>query len=213
MTYEGFIEKYAKNMNIVQLRHQKNTYKEIGHVLNISPTRARQRYYDFCYKLYKCYRIYLEHLQMEINTHDILEFYKSITIAIAYLEKTYKEPLDLFRHGEPPIMFGYHKKFPNYRKITDIQLLNFEKKILEAKRNKHKRDIDIARELKLTKEKVKDISDLYYHKKVLKTFDIIQPTVNFCFSDYVYKYSDSPEKRWKLILEEYADLIQDLIDE
>lgn len=213
MNYEEFIEKYAENRKIVMLKHQKNTYKAIAKLLNISSQRVRQRYFDFCYKLYRCYCFHLESIQIEIDRSDILTFYNSIQMAIAYLEKTYKESLNVFRQGEPPIMFGYYKTFPTYRRLTDKQLLNLEKRIVDAKINQNKIYGEIGRELKLTNEKVKHIFDFYYHKKIITAIELIEPTVDFCFSDYIYKYSHSPQLRWKRIVEEYTELVQNLIEE
>ena len=90
MNYEEFIEKYAENRKIVMLKHQKNTYKAIAKLLNISSQRVRQRYFDFCYKLYRCYCFHLESIQIEVDRSDILTFYNSIQMAIAYLEKHIK---------------------------------------------------------------------------------------------------------------------------
>ena len=211
MTYTEFIKNHKTHYEIVKLKQQGKTYKEIAYDTNLSAGRVIQKYYQFLYKLNKCYCCYLNSIKIEINLYDIMNFYENPALSAAYLEENYQAYLNTFRVGEP-VMFGYYKDFPDYRKLSDAQILTLEKQILEAKECQNKNFTVIGKELDLSKEKAKCIYDHYYRKKVLSAIDRIQPMVNFSYSGYVFHYSHTERKRWQLILSEYAELLQDLMD-
>lgn len=212
MRYNEFIKNNKKNIEIVMLRHQGKTFKEISNHFNLSASRIRERYQTFIYNLYLCYNHYLTSIEIEINIHNILHFYESVSISVAYLEKTFEEHLNSFRNGAPPIVFGYCKEFPSYRILTEQQICYLEKKIIEEKIQKNKKEADIAKELDLTKEKVSSIYNYYIHKKVIIAIERIQPSVDFSFKHFIYDYSNYPTTRWKLIVSKYGKFVQDLLD-
>lgn len=101
---------------------------------------------------------------------------------------------------------------PPFRHLTEEDILALEKKIVKA-RNEQKRTFSaIGKEYDLSKEKTISIYNMHYHKKVLTAFKRIQPTVNFSISNYVFNYSSNYYKRWELILNQYAEFVQDLLD-
>lgn len=211
MDYLELIKKFEVDYEIVRLKHEKNSYAEIANHLNINKKRIGQRYNKFVVKLFKSYFIYLRSIGIKINSSDIWEFFYSWEIATAYLEQTYEEPLRLYRYGAPPLMIGFCN-VPPYRQLTDKQIRNLEKKIVKARDTQKKTFTIIGNELNLTREKTKRLYELYYHCKVLRAIDKIEPTVDYSFTNFIFSYSYNSRNQWNYILENHTDMVQDLID-
>lgn len=213
MSYEKFVEDNGLNYQILEMKFkQGKSYKEIADALNKSIVTIGQRYRMFSWSLYRCYIRYLKSIGLEVNATDISNFYESSSHAVAYLEKTYSEALKLFRGDKPSVFLENVKTLPPYRKLTDRQLLNLEKKIVKARESQDRTFVDIGKELKITGEKARWLYDHYYHKKVIKALDRIEAHTESNFSYYIFDYSNYSHKRWELIIRDYSDLVQDLID-
>ncbi|MCI9274089.1 MAG: hypothetical protein HFE39_09090 [Clostridiales bacterium] len=213
MNYEKFVEDNSLNYQILEMKFkQGKSYKEIAGELNKSIITIGQRYRMFRWSLYTCYYRYLKSIGLEVDAKDIRNFYQSSSHAVAYLEKTYSEALTLFRGDETPVFLENVKNLPPYRKLTDRQVLNLEKKIVKAREGQGRTFADIGKELKITKEKTRRIYGHYYHKKVMKALDRIEAHTGNEGSYFIFDYSDSSRKRWELIVKDYPDLVQDLID-
>lgn len=213
MIEEKFIDENSLDYQIVVMRLKEDrSYREIASFFNMSMLSIKQHYRKFCWNLYKCYSQHLKDIGKDIDEIDIRNFYESYSHAIAYLEKTYEEPLSIFRGGHPPIFLEGIKNLPPYKKLTDRQLCNLEKKIVDAREYKGKTFADIGKELKLTTEKVRWMYDHYYHKKVLAAIKKINPDHYFKLSNYIFAYSNYSHKRWEMITQNYPELIQDPLD-
>lgn len=212
LTYDEFMEKYSLCYEILYLKHnQGKTYQEIANDLNRSKEQIGRKYRLFLFRLYKCYYLHLKSIGIVLDASDILGFYENTAYAAAYLEKTYNEPLNFFRHGKPPVLLGYVKNFPPYRELTNQKILNLEKKVLEAWERQNKTFADIGRDLKITSEKARSTYENHYFKKVRKAIELISPD-DLCFMEHIFNYSNYSHKRWELIVREYADFVQDLIE-
>lgn len=210
MTYEKFVEDNSLNYQILEMRLcQGKSFSEIANIFNRNISTVRQRYQTFSWSLYKCYLWYLKSIGFHIDALDIFDFYENISNAVAYLEKTYSEPLNIFRAGRPPLFLEGVKDFVPYRKLSERQLLNLEKKIVEARENQNRTFVDIGKNLKITSEKTRWIYDYYYHKKVLEAIRRIELNID---TNYIFAFSNNSRIRWNLITRDFPDLIQDLID-
>lgn len=213
MDFEKFLMTNKVSYEIVRLRNQqKKTYADISHQLKLSVSRINQKYRKFSFDLLNFYIHYLKSISIVVNKWEIYNFYECADLSVAYLELTYKEYLDLLRQNVPPIFLESCTNFLPYRELTEEDILELEQKILKAKMDKRRSFADMGSQLGLTRKKTKQIYDSYYHKKTLIAFERIRPTVNFSIEDYVYRYTNSTLKRWQLIVNEYAEFVQDLID-
>lgn len=211
--FEKLIEKQRKNYSIVILKNQQEkTFKEIAKQLNVSVSCVKQRHNDFLYDLYNLYIEYLNSKQIELECREIYKFYKTICLSIAYLEKEYKGYLDLFRNGEPPIILQSYTDIPPFRKLTKEKNLELEKRILKAREQQKRTFSDIGKEYGLSKEKAKSIYDLYYYKKVVIAHKRIKEARNYPIKEFIYSHYVSPKSKWQFIVNEYKELVIDLID-
>lgn len=214
MTYEKFVADNSLNYKILEMKFkQGKSYREIATILNTSTGTIGQRYRMFSWSLYRCYFQYLKSIGLKVDATDIKNFYESSSHAIAYLEKTYNEELNIFRGGKPPVFLKIIKSLPPYRKLTDRQLLNLEKKIVKARESQTKTFVDIGKELKITPQKARWIYNHYYHKKVIAALDKIKAHTGNDLSYFIFNYSYYPHKRWELLVRDYPDLVQTLIDD
>lgn len=212
MDFNEFIEKNRSAYDILRLRHQQDkTYKELAEQFNISPTRVMQKYRRFLFLTAKFYYHFLKYVYTPILPWELFDFYDNPTLTIAYYEKEYKEKLEELRNGVPPLTPNKISYFPIYRKLSEEDLLELEKKIVKGINIQHRKYIDIAQELDISREKAQRIYKSYYSRKISQAINKIKGITNNDISDYIYEYSDSPLKRWELIKNEYSDLIQDLI--
>lgn len=213
MSYEKFVESNSLNYLILEMKFkQGKSYSEIATTLNKSSATIGQRYRMFSWSLYRCYFRYLKSIGMEEDVTDIRNFYESFPHVIAYLEKQYSEELTLYRGGKPPVFFENVKSLPPFRKLSDRQLLNLEKKIVKARESQGKTFVDIGKEYKITWQKARCMYNRYYHKKVMKALDRIEAHTGNDLSFYIFHYSYYSRKRWELIVGNFPDLVQDLID-
>lgn len=213
MSYEKFVEANHMNYQILQMKfEQGKSYKEIARSLNRSIETIKHRYTMFCYSLYRCYYRYLKSIEIDIDANDIRNFYESITYAIAFLEKAYDEELSSFRGGKPPLFLKNIKSLPPYRKLTNRQLKNLEKKILEARENQGRTFVDIGKELKITKEKARWIYERYYHEKVIEVANKIEQETEEDIWEILYDHSYISHKRWELLEKKYPEFTQDLMN-
>lgn len=101
---------------------------------------------------------------------------------------------------------------PPFRKLTDKKILKLEKCILEAREQQKRTFYDIGKEYKLSKEKVRRIYDLYYHKKVIIAYKRIKKTGDSSIDKYVDNYFPPSKTNWEFIVSNYGKLVKDLID-
>lgn len=213
MDFRDFMIKHSYGYELLLLRYKdKKTYAEIAKSINAGKQSVRDRVRFFLRDLYKLYYRYLQRIGTEIDNRDICRFYMNDIYAIAYLEREYSSPLHTFRSNAPPLILPYVDRFPSYRKLSDRQHHNLEKKVADARKNTNKTFEAIGKELKLTGEKAHDIYNYHLHKKIALAIDRIEPTVDFDFETFIYCYFHIPKRRWEYIISEYPDLVQDLID-
>lgn len=213
MDFEDFMKKHSYGYELFLLRYKdKKTYSEIASSINMGKQSTRDKVRFFSRDLYKLYYRYLKRIGIEIDNIDIDRFYMNDIYAIAYLEREYSLPLHTFRSNVPPLILPYVDKFPSYRKLSDRQLHNLEKKVVDARKNTNKTFKVIGKELRLTGEKAHDIYNHLLHKKIVLAIERIEPTVDFDFESFIYHYSNFKTKTWAYIVNNYFDLVQDLID-
>lgn len=213
MSYEKFVEDNSLNYQILEMKFkQGKSYSEIAEILNKSIGNVGQRYRMFSWSLYRCYAAYLKSIGIKVDATDISNFYESSSYAVAYLEKTYSESLNLFRGDKSPVFLENVESLPPYRKLTDRQLLNLEKKIVKARESQGRTFVDIGKELKMTREKTRWMYNHYYHKKVMLALERIEAYMGKEVLYFIFNYSNCSRKRWELIVKDYPDLVQDLID-
>ncbi len=213
MTFGELMKKQELNYQISILRNkQGKTYKEISMQLKTGVERVRQRNNKFLHDSCLLYVKYLNTKQIEIDYWELFDFYQTLQYSVAYLEKEYKEHLDSFRDGKPPVVFQSHMDIPLFRKLTDKEILELEKCILEAREQQNRTFYDIGKEYDLTKEKVRRIYDLYYHKKINIAYDRIIQTGDSFIKKYAYNYYPIAKIKWEFISSKYKELVKDLID-
>lgn len=213
MEYEKLIEKHKAGYEIAYLKYCEGIgYKEIAKKFHCSNCSARERHQKFLYDLLDFYIEGLQDMHIEVNKWDLYDFYQSILLITAYLEKTYATFLRFLRHNHPPVIPENYVDFPPYREITEEKILEYEKYILEAVEQHKRKYADIGQALGLSKEKALNIYNNYYHKKVRTALDKIRPIVGNFIDEYVYNSSYSSYKRWNLLVREYPELMKDFID-
>ncbi|MCI8285128.1 MAG: hypothetical protein HFE90_07690 [Firmicutes bacterium] len=94
--------------------------------------------------------------------------------------------------------------------MTNTEILEFEKYIVNAKEHDKKTFLEAGKALNISKEKAQSIYQSYYLKKVKIAIERIEPTVNFSFKEYIYLKQLSPYKMWNIILSEYSELVKDI---
>lgn len=205
MTYKEFIEKHKVSYFIFKQHKIGKAYKELSQQFNLSVTRLTQRNRTFLYSVAKFYYQQLKQSKLEPPTpHELYDFYSKPELLVAYYEKTYKQELDILRHGESPLISNCID-LPKFRKLSEKEILQFEIIIVKAIKNQHKKYMDIAKELKISKEKAQWIYHKHMNKKVIKAIQIIKKTEPN-IENFVYSYSISPIKRWNLIVSKYPDI-------
>lgn len=212
MDYQEFMGKYGTRYAVVKLHCEGKPFEEIGNIFGLSEAGVKYQYRRFVNGLYHCYARFLEN-SANVVPRKLHDFYISMDITVAAMEEIYKEPLSLFRQGDPPLFLMYFKNIPLYRELTEEQISDLEKKIAGMRRRQRKSYDEIGKMLDLTARKSRALYQSYYHKKVKKAAEIVQPTVDYDFFRFLCDYSHYPHIRWKLIVGEYADLVQELMDE
>lgn len=211
MEYEKLIEKHKIGYEITCLRYQKEMpYKEIARQLNLSSYNARDKQTKFLYDLLDFYICGLREYHIEIDIKELYDFYCSVFLSIAFLEKKYTAWLEILRHGKPPVIPNKYLEFPLYRKLTENNILEIEEYVREAREQQKKKFSEIGQELDLSKEKIKRIYEDYYHKKTRLALDRIKSIVGESVVVYDCKYPHNSYQRWKLIESEYLELVKDL---
>ncbi|MCI9598883.1 MAG: hypothetical protein HFE75_16730 [Firmicutes bacterium] len=214
MTYEKFIENNSLDYKILEMKFkQGKSHRDIAIALNKSISTIGEHYRMFSWNLYVCYFRYLTSIGLEVDAMSIRDFYESSSHAVAYLEKTYSEELNLFRGGRPPVFLENVKSLPPYRKLTNRQSMNLEKKIVQARERQGRTFLDLGKELKITPEKAQHMYRSYYHRKVMEALNRIKAQTGKDLSNFIFEYSHYSYKRWELIVRDYSDLVQDLIDD
>lgn len=205
MTYKEFIEKHKVSYCIFRLHKQGKAYKELSQQFNLSVTRLTQRNRTFLYSVAKFYYQQLKQSKLEpLSFCELYDYYANPELLVAYYEKTYKQELDVLRHGESPLLLN-SVDLPKFRKLSEKEILQLEIMIFKAIKNQHKKYRDIAKELKISKEKAQWIYHNYMNKKVIEAIQIIKKTEPN-IENFVYSYSISPIKRWNLIVSKYPDI-------
>lgn len=64
----------------------------------------------------------------------------------------------------------------------------------------------------MTREKTRWMYNHYYHKKVMLALERIEAYMGKEVLYFILNYSNCSRKRWELIVKDYPDLVQDLID-
>lgn len=159
MEFQELITRYASHYQIVKLRVQQGkTYREIAELFQVSITRIRQKYRRFIWELLRAYVRYLientEDADFKRHMNAVLDFYEEPLYSIAYLETAYKDILDEYRKGAPPIITV---QFPAFREISLAMKKKLERQIVAARDTDKKEFRAIGRELGLTKEKVEKL--------------------------------------------------------
>ena len=212
MTYKEFIEKNNESFQMHQMLNRGKSYKEIASCLGQRVSLVRQRNKAFSYEMYQCYLKYLISIGITINDKEILDFYRNTDYVNAYLEKSFSQELNIFRDGNPPLFLLPVNDLP-YRKLSKEQEEVIQKEIVKVRNQQKKTYYNIAKEMKLTTEKTRWMYDIYYHKKIMAALRRIPHTDNFLLWKSLHNHSTSTYKRWNLIMKEYHDIIQDLIDQ
>lgn len=136
-----------------------NSYTDIAKEFKISISRVAQLYYKT--KL-KQLRLYARHLAIVHGHNDTSAFqrmplydcYRDYKYISAYWEKEYAEILKEYRAGEP----GHSAEFlaelpPSIKEVSDDMI----QRVRNLREDENKTFIEIGREMKMTKEKVRDI--------------------------------------------------------
>lgn len=211
MDFDSFIEKNKNAYDIFRLHQQGKTYKELGQQLNLSTTRVAQLYRKFLYSVARYYYHSLKSEDNLISTFDLHIFYENPEFVIVYYENKYKQKLDKLRNGKPPLIPEMPSHFPAYRKLTEKELLEYEKKIIKAVSFQHRSYNDIAKELDITSKKAQILYKQYIRKITFQIIDKIKLTVDYDVEKYICSYSNSPFKRWELIVSKYPDFAKSLL--
>lgn len=211
--YDEFIAANKKNYDLMRQRERQGmTFREIAEPLGITITSVRQRYQDFKLKQITLYTNYLREVTdetgLEKKTKKLLLFYYDLVQVTAYLEREYKELLDDFRGENPPTVVN----FLPYYEISQERTVELMIQIAKEKDIDKKSFNKIANELGLTPSKTVVLYQDYYCAKVEDAISVIQPTVDFNLSGYLYSSARKSSDRWKLLVKDYSGLIQNLLD-
>lgn len=210
MTYNDFIKKNSESFQIHHMLKQGKSYKEIASCLGRRVSLVRAKHKTFSYEMYQCYLKYL--ISIGIQIEDIYDFYRNADYANAYLEKSYSQELNMFRDNNPPLFLEPTNDLP-YRNLSKEQEKVIQIIIVEARNQQKKTYYNIAKELKLTTEKTKWMYEIYYHQKIMKALKRLPHTDDFSLWKSLHNHSTSTYTRWNLIVKEYPDIVQDLIDQ
>lgn len=211
--YDEFIADNKKNYDLMRQRERQGmTFREMAEPLGITVSSARQRYQNFKFKQIMLYVDYLREVTgetgMEKETRKVLLFYFDLVQVAAYLEREYKELLDDFRGNDPPTVVD----FLPYYEISQERMAALEIQIAKEKDIDKKSFNKIGKELGLTPSKTVVLYQDYFHAKVKDAISVIQPTVDFNLRGYLYSTARRPSDRWKLLVQDYGGLIQNLLD-
>lgn len=211
MEYEKLIEKHKIGYEIACLRYnERKCYKEIARQFELSNYSVRDKQIKFLYDLLNFYVCGLRDCHFEINIRNLYDFYCSVFLSIAFLEKKYGVCLEKLRHEKPPVILNNCLNLPLYRELLEDDIEKIEKYVQEAREQQKKKYSEIGQELDLSKEKIKRIYDEYYHKKTRLALDRIKSIVGESAVAYECKYSHNSYQRWKLIESKYSELVKDL---
>lgn len=211
MTYKEIIEKNNVGFQVHQMLKQGKSYNEIASCLGRKVSLVREKYKTFSYEMYQCYLKYLLSIGISIKDKEIFDFYRSTDYFNAYLEKSYSKELNIFRDGNSPLFLDPTNYLP-YRNLSKEQEKVIQKKILEARNQQKKTYYTIAKELKLTTEKTRWMYDIYYHRKIMTALTRLPHIDNYSLWKSLHNHSTSTYTRWNLIVKEFPDIVQDLVD-
>lgn len=166
LSNDFIVGNYKTAYDILSLKHQQGkTYKKVVQQYNIRITYIVQTYRNF-YILIMFYHYSLKTTKRKPTIREIHDLYYIPEFIVTYYEKMYKQELNILRNGESPLILDSHD-FPDYRNLSDDEILKFEKIILKVIRRQHRKFTDIAKKLDIIKEKTLKIYRQYFNKKVI----------------------------------------------
>lgn len=207
------LTKEARAYEIMLLRDQyDNTYSNIAKEYNISVERVAQIYRRM---LRKKNHLYINHISVVLGYRDVtpirnlyyevLDCYQDWKYACAYLEKKYADILTVYRDGEPGIPIQFINSMPPLRqKLSDKTIA----RVIDMREIQRASFVTIARELRITQMKAKDIYDSFYHKQVLELVKTLQDKAeseeekDALWNRYI-RSNKSAKKRYDMLTKEY----------
>ncbi|WP_418667004.1 hypothetical protein [Allofournierella sp.] len=210
------LKQNPRDYKVLLLRDQwDRPYTEIARELEISTARAIQIYHHVKRKQL---RLYARHLAIAHDGQDPSAFqyeklydgYGDYKYVSAYWEKEYTELLKEYRSGEPGHSAGFLAELPPpTQEVTSLM----EQQVKRLREKEEETFAEIGREMKMTREKARNIYERFYHKKWLAARDKIRSTYNRGkderddFMDYYWKYRTA-RKRFEALVRDYPELFE-----
>lgn len=186
-----------------------SSFIDIAKKFNLSPARARQIYR---WLKIKQIRLCINHISIALG-HDNLsqvnkvyeqayECYQSRQYACAYLEKKYKSILTQYRCGEPGMPQRFIKSMPPLkRQLTKAEI----ERMIETREAENASFAEIAKELRITREKAKHIYDSHYHKQAVAlvkalTAQTESPQERMDIWNYYFRNNFTPKRRYEMLI-------------
>ena len=186
-----------------------SSFTDIAKAFSLSPPRIRQLYNRLKIKQT---RLYINRISLALGHDDIsqvtkvyeqaYECYQDRSYACAYLEKKYRSILTEYRDGEPGMPAKFLKSLPPLKtEFTEQET----KRIIEMREAKKASFVEIAKELRITREKSKHIYDWHYHRQAVAlvkalTSQVESPQERMDIWDYYFRNNFTPKKRYEMLI-------------
>ena len=186
-----------------------SSFTDIAKTFSLSPPRVRQLYNQLKIKQT---RLYINRISLALGHDDISQVekvyeqayncYQDRSYACAYLEKKYRSILTEYRDGEPGMSAKCLKSLPPLKtEFTEQET----KRVIEMREAKKASFVEIAKELRITREKAKHIYDWHYHRQAVAlvkalTSQVESPQERMDIWDYYFRNNFTPKKRYEMLI-------------
>lgn len=100
--------------------------------------------------------------------HVAYDCYQDFLYVCAYLEKKYKDILDVYRAGEPGMPEQFVKTLPPLKRTFSKKMIS---RVVEMREIEKATFISIAKELRIAPAKAKHTYEMFHHRQVLEFVD------------------------------------------
>lgn len=119
------------------------------------------------YDLLDFYICGLREYYIEIDIKELYDFYCSVFLSIAFLEKKYTAWLEFLRHGKPPVISNKYLEFPLYTELTENNIVEIEGYVREAREQQKKKFSELDKSLIYQRKKLSEFMKITIIRKLV----------------------------------------------
>ena len=187
-----------------------NTYTDIAKEHNVSTGTVITVYHKIKIKQLRLYARHLAIVYGHKNTdtfrvNAVYDCYWDFRYVAAYFENEYRDILTEYRAGEPSMPEQFIATLPPLKEKINASTLN---RIVQLREVEKKTYPAIGKELLLTEARARREYEIYYHKKVMRLFDMIKEIAGEAAAHYYLDLRCGAKKQLEIMRRDYPGLLE-----